>query len=613
MTPLTPRAWLAATDLPGAWRGQACWRVLETRFDLAQRFLACWHAWRVDPHRPRMLHYVAVSPGGCNAAALMTANATDPELNTLTRTLAQQCHGLLPGLHRLSFDEGHVLLTLCIGELTPLLRELQFAADALWLDATDTAAPPWNGWTAKALVRLARRGTGVALASTGDGVSASLSACGVVWREPDAGDPTLRTGAFAPHWQQKTNRAPWREPAGLVADCSVIGAGLAGASVAASLARRGWQVQVFDTANTAASGASGLPVGLLSPHVSSDDCVLSRLSRSGIRQTTHQAQLLLRPGLDWSASGALEHRIDGSAGLAATWPQAGADWSTQAPQALAAAAWNAGVEPHAVLLWHPCAAWIKPAALVEAWLRQPGVRFRGGTRVSSFRRSSAGWSLLNEMGQTVGSSARLVLANADGAVPLLREALAREAGLATAAQRLPPVYGVRGQVSWARHSPHDEPLFPTFPVHGSGSLIPYVPWADGQAWFVGASYQPDTMPEWPVTKHHTANLGRLLKLLPALGQSLGGRFESGQLEAWRGTRCVTSDRLPMVGCLDDAGASLWICAGMGSRGLSYSVLCAELLAARWGAEPLPLEASLAAALEAQRRPAVAGTASAKAP
>jgi tRNA 5-methylaminomethyl-2-thiouridine biosynthesis bifunctional protein len=39
---------------------------------------------------------------------------------------------------------------------------------------------------------------------------------------------------------------------------------------------------------------------------------------------------------------------------------------------------------------------------------------------------------------------------------------------------------------------------------------------------------------------------------------------------------------------------------MGSRGLSFSVLCAELLAARMGAEPLPLEASLARFLHPRR-------------
>jgi tRNA 5-methylaminomethyl-2-thiouridine biosynthesis bifunctional protein len=59
--------------------------------------------------------------------------------------------------------------------------------------------------------------------------------------------------------------------------------------------------------------------------------------------------------------------------------------------------------------------------------------------------------------------------------------------------------------------------------------------------------------------------------------------------------------MPLVGPLD-AGPqpSLWICAAMGSRGLSFSVLCAELLAARIGAETLPVEANLAAALDALR-------------
>jgi tRNA 5-methylaminomethyl-2-thiouridine biosynthesis bifunctional protein len=41
-------------------------------------------------------------------------------------------------------------------------------------------------------------------------------------------------------------------------------------------------------------------------------------------------------------------------------------------------------------------------------------------------------------------------------------------------------------------------------------------------------------------------------------------------------------------------------AGMGSRGLTYAVLGAELLAARMGGEPLPIEASLARLLAATR-------------
>ena len=90
-------------------------------------------------------------------------------------------------------------------------------------------------------------------------------------------------------------------------------------------------------------------------------------------------------------------------------------------------------------------------------------------------------------------------------------------------------------------------------------------------------------------------------MLPELGHVLAPQFASGPINAWQGTCCVTADRLPMVGPLcQTEHPGLWICAGMGSRGLSFSVLCAELLAARWGAEPLPLDAGLAQALHPQR-------------
>ena len=52
-------------------------------------------------------------------------------------------------------------------------------------------------------------------------------------------------------------------------------------------ARRGWRVKVLDTFSLPALGASGLPVGLLAPHYSPDDALLSRL-------TTREAQVLER-------------------------------------------------------------------------------------------------------------------------------------------------------------------------------------------------------------------------------------------------------------------------------------------------------------------------------
>lgn len=73
------------------------------------------------------------------------------------------------------------------------------------------------------------------------------------------------------------------------------------------------------------------------------------------------------------------------------------------------------------------------------------------------------------------------------------------------------------------------------------------------------------------------------------------------MQAWQGTRCISHDRLPLVGALDDAALpTLWICAAMGARGLSFSALCAELLAAWLGDEPLPMESNLAKLLASSR-------------
>ena len=73
------------------------------------------------------------------------------------------------------------------------------------------------------------------------------------------------------------------------------------------------------------------------------------------------------------------------------------------------------------------------------------------------------------------------------------------------------------------------------------------------------------------------------------------------MQGWAGVRCAYRDHLPVVGPLDaEQWPGLWLCTAFGSRGLSYSALCAELLAAWLHGEPLPLESRLAQSLRASR-------------
>jgi tRNA 5-methylaminomethyl-2-thiouridine biosynthesis bifunctional protein len=140
-------------------------------------------------------------------------------------------------------------------------------------------------------------------------------------------------------------------------------------------------------------------------------------------------------------------------------------------------------------------------------------------------------------------------------------------------------------------------VLPAHPLKGNGHFIPAVPLADGTAWLTGSTYARgdtglDTRPS-----DHQANLERLMALAPEVGQQVAPQFESGTVKAWTGVRCTTNDRRPL---LAEVGQGLWVSTAMGSRGLTFAALCAELLAARLHGEPLPLEQKLATALDAVR-------------
>lgn len=377
------RVFLQGCGLPAAWAGQPQWRVLETGFGFGLNFLVTWAAWRADPQRPRLLHFISTEAWPVSAADLLRATSAHPELAPLAEQLHAQWWGLLPGVHRLAFEEGRVLLTLYVGDAQEMLRQQAPTADSVYLDGFSPSVNPdiWSAHTLKAVARCCRRGSQLATWTIARAVRDALAECGFeVQRVP--GVPPKRDNLHAtynPRWEPRARTATLPDVAPQTTaqhqHCLVIGGGLAGAAAAASLARRGWQVQVLDQAAEPAAGASGLPAGVFAPHVSPDDAVLSRLSRSGVRTTLQQASQRLQAGQDWGPTGVLEHRTDGTPGLPADWHAGpGADWTIPAPES---AREQAGLPPQAVACWHTRAGWIRPPQLVRALLREPGVTWRG--------------------------------------------------------------------------------------------------------------------------------------------------------------------------------------------------------------------------------------------
>lgn len=606
------QVFLAGCGLPGAWADLPQWRILETGFGFGLNFLTTWQAWRTDPQRPRLLHFVSIEAHPVSADDLLRAVLAYPELAELAdfaQALVAQWHGLLPGFHRLSFDEGRVLLTLCIGDVQAMLRAQNFEADSIFLDGFSPDRNPvmWSPDTLKSVSRFARHGTGIATWTIARAVRDALTQCGFQVHKAK-GLPPKRDrleGRFAPAWTVK-RRLPVAPHIDVPGRCAVIGAGLAGASVAASLARRGWQVTVLDAAGRPAAGASGAPAALLAPHVSPDDALLSRLTRSGVRATWQQLEALLGKGLasgpgntpckvhaennheaqhdGWCASGVLEHRTAADLRVPAGWS---ADGPNESWYATSSQLHAAGLPDTSSALWHARAGWVRPARLISAWLTHPGIVFRGDSRVATLARQDGVWMLHDAQGNTLAQAERVVIA-AGFESAILAPAL--------------PLQPVRGQLTWGRTG--NVTNLPAVPINGDGHLIPRVPDGDGALWLTGATFDRDSADLTTNAADMEANRVRLARLHPPAAQALATAFVQGQVQSWAGVRCASADRRPLVGPLDPhdpaAWPDVWLCSAMGSRGLTFAALCAELLAARWHGEPLPLLGKLAHALDTLR-------------
>jgi tRNA 5-methylaminomethyl-2-thiouridine biosynthesis bifunctional protein len=523
-----------------------------------------------------MLHHVVIDSGPLASQALDTARR-HPILAPLAQQLSDACWGLSPGFHRLEFEEARVVLTLCIGQTTDLLKELQLQADSVWLGA----APPLNHL--KAIARLCRHDTLLHWPQPPHDAVKALNELG--FKPAIAPGGAHLTALYQPGWtprRQPPLISPWTQER----RCVIVGSGLAGVGTALALARRGWQVSILDAAPRPAQGASGLLAGLFSPHVSGDDGRISRLTRTGLRLTRQAAQRLLQAGVDWSPSGVLEHRIHGKAGPPSSTAQAEA-WSQEASAEQKAAA---GLAADAPATWHRFAGWIRPARLVQAMLDSPeaqGIQWLGGCLVDHLQREGPDWRLLNAQGHCLAQAPLVVVAAGAGSPALARPAV--------------PLQAIRGQLSWG--ATPSQAVMPPFPVNGQGALIPGLPSEEGSAWYAGSTFDRHHPAQTPglatalKDEDHQINLSKLAKLLPGAGRSL----HNAQVNGWAGVRCTSPDRLPLVGPVDpDNSPGVWLCTALGTRGLTWGLLCADALASHLCGDPLPVPLSQARALLAHR-------------
>ena len=366
----------------------------------------------------------------------------------------------------------------------------------------------------------------------------------------------------------------------------VVGAGLAGAAAARALAERGWQINVLEMAEAPGHGGSGVPVGVMSCHVSVDDNPLSQLTREGMQWTRRFAQAHLQEGVAWLGNGVLERRLSPAGADKKPWqePAAGNVWHGHVQLATAEQMAQAGLTASSTqALWQAQGAWIKPQDLVQALLKHDNILVVTRAEVESMQRHASGeWHLrvknhisIPNMGSShtysTETAPHVVLALGAHTPDFLNQVLyVDHRGL----------HPIAGMVSWGLQQ--DVTPLPPFAVNGHGSYVSSVPTPDGSAWFTGATFERNAMKAASDKAAHNDNQQRLAELLPAVEARLQTQFaDAAQLKSWGGVRCASVNRMPKVGPLDEAQfPGLHLLTAMGSRGLTLSLLCAEVLAAQ---------------------------------
>jgi tRNA 5-methylaminomethyl-2-thiouridine biosynthesis bifunctional protein len=576
---------LNGNDLPQRWHKTERFTIVETGFGAGLNFLATWRALREAAASSARLHFVSVEKHPFPLAELEVIHARYPPLREMAADLRRRYPPLLPGFHRLHFDNGRVTLTLLFGDAARMLRQLQARADAFFLDGFAPAKNPqmWSVEVFTELARLARPHATLATYTVASAVCRGLAAAGFAV-EKRAGFAPKREMLCGRFMMPVMDRAPPNEKRAIV-----IGAGLAGTSCTQRLAQRGWSVHLIDRHQAPAQEASGNPAGLMRPVFSLDWNMHSRFTSAAfLYASRHQL------GLEQMGKGPI-HGEGGVLQLARDASHFDKQQHIVEQFALPAdlvqvvhvrqATELAGAPVAGPACWFPQAVWASPASMCRSNLDASGgsVRLLYGHEVAEMRRVEGRWEVLDGSGEVLAGAPIVVLANACTA-----NRFAQAASL--------PLRPVRGQISLLRQRPGRNLRIA---VCREGYVTPAI----DAMHCIGASFNEDMADPATRSEDHVANLARLEAMLPGFGDGVAPEMLSGRVAF----RAMSFDRLPVLGALPDAqaqdapaGDGLFACLALGSRGMTWAALAAEIVASRITGEPMPVEASMLKALDPAR-------------
>ncbi len=348
-------------------------------------------------------------------------------------------------------------------------------------------------------------------------------------------------------------------------DTVVIGAGIAGASIASELLDRGQSVCVIDSGPHSASACSSHAYAIAHPHVGRGAPRLLRLTRIAFLMAE------ARWGKIWNQHGIFQpnkkdksfNRDDVASYLQSLDLDDGLAQALYADDAMQAC----GISQDGI--WLPRGASLNLfEATQDALAPHPKLTCCWNTPVARLEKVNLGWQLIGPQDKPIITAGKVIIA----------AALETKKLAASIDVRL-PLRPVRGQLSifsidknssWA-------PKLPRTSISGDGYCLPAKKLPDGSyQWIVGSSFDEgeSDLQDWDVSDDFNREQAR--GLLNCVEDGLDQLQKSG---SFVGVRCVAGDRLPIIGALTQR-PGIFLATALGSRGALWSALAAKLIAAQ---------------------------------
>ncbi|USD66025.1 bifunctional tRNA (5-methylaminomethyl-2-thiouridine)(34)-methyltransferase MnmD/FAD-dependent 5-carboxymethylaminomethyl-2-thiouridine(34) oxidoreductase MnmC [Vibrio sp. SCSIO 43136] len=611
----TRYVFLEKNQLPHRWHdfGQQRFVVGETGFGTGLNFLALWHLFdnfrQENPDSTvKELHFVSFEKFPVTKEDLEKAHQSWPELAQYAEQLRQHYPIAVPECHRIVLADGAVTLDLWFGDIKDCMPKVPTPEsgiiDAWFLDGFAPSKNPemWNQELFNGMVKLAKQ----------DCTCATFTAAGFVRRGLiEAGFEMKKTKGFGTkrdmivgHVADKqpyTNIKPWYFNQGSedIQDVAIIGGGIASATLATTLARRGIKTTLYCQDDEPAQGASGNRQGAVYP--------LLNGNHEGVSRLFAPAFLFSRQFVDQAAAQGIEFDHDWCGVTQLAWDEAShtklgkiakGGFDHQLMHWLDAEQTNDNIGQAVDMpsVHYPLGGWLCPQQLTTGLFEKLETK---GTLTASYNtkidqltwdEESQQWHLSH--GDLKAQHQVVVIANG------------HEFNQLAPTQKL-PLSAVKGQVS---HIPTTTELSKIKPVLCyDGYMTPVNP--NNQHHCIGASYDRSNIDTKFDEAAQRDNGEKLSRCVP--NQTWVKDVDTSDNHARQGVRCVTRDHIPFVGNVADFDSlidvyqdlqhqsetnaentplhpNLYCLLGLGSRGLSSAPLMAETLASVICNQPIPL-------------------------